>query len=194
MIDLSTTYAGLTMKSPVIVSSSGLTNSVERIKKIAQAGAGAVVMKSLFEEQIMHEAGNLSAGSDYPEAEDYVRTYARENSLDSYLSIIRGAKDLVDIPVIASINCVSGSEWVDFASKIENAGADALELNIYFLPINKDKDPREYEKAYLDLVSTVKKKTSLPVIVKLGSGFSNVTWMVNQLYIRGAAAVVLLVF
>lgn len=191
MIDLSTTYAGLNMKSPVIVSSSGLTNSIERIKKIALAGAGAVVMKSLFEEQIMHEVSNLSAGSDYPEAGDYLRAYARENSLESYLSIIRGAKDLVDIPIIASINCVSANEWMDFAGKIEGAGADALELNIYFLPIDKDKDPREYEKVYLDLVSSVKKKTSLPLIVKLGNGFSNITWMVNQLYQRGAAAVVL---
>ena len=191
MIDLSTTYAGLTLKSPVIVSSSGLTHSIDRIKKIAQAGAGAVVMKSLFEEQIMHEVSNLSAESDYPEAEDYIRTYARENSLESYLSIIRGAKEVVDIPIIASINCVSAKEWIDFAGKIESAGADALELNIYFLPINKDKDPREYEKVYLDLVSKVKEKTSLPVIVKLGNGFSNVTWMVNQLYLRGTAAVVL---
>ncbi|MEN8229579.1 MAG: dihydroorotate dehydrogenase-like protein [Bacteroidota bacterium] len=191
MIDLSTTFAGMTLKSPVIVSSSGLTSSIERIKKIAHAGAGAVVLKSLFEEQILHEVNNLSAGSDYPEAEDYVRTYARENSVESYLSIIRGAKELVDIPVIASINCVSASEWIDFAGKIESAGADALELNIYFLPINKDKDPREYEKAYLDLVSSVKEKSSLPVIVKLGDGFSNITWMVNQLYLRGVAAVVL---
>ena len=191
MIDLATTYAGLNMKSPVIVSSSGLTNSIERIKKIALAGAGAVVMKSLFEEQIMHEVNNLSAGSDYPEAGDYLRTYARENSLESYLSIIKGAKDLVDIPIIASINCVSANEWIDFAGKIEATGADALELNIYFLPIDKDKDPREYEKVYLDLVSSVKEKTTLPVIVKLGSGFSNITWMVNQLYIRGVAAVVL---
>ena len=191
MIDLSTTFAGLSMKSPIIVSSSGLTSSVDRIKKMAAAGAGAVVMKSLFEEQITHEAGNMSAGSDYPEAEDYIRTYARENSLDQYLSLIRSAKEAVDIPVIASINCVSASEWIDFAGKIEDAGADALELNIYFLPINKEKDPREYENGYLHLVSEVKKRTSLPLIVKLGNGFSNITWMVNQIYVRGAAAVVL---
>lgn len=191
MIDLTTTYAGMNLKSPVIVSSSGLTNSVERIKKIATAGAGAVVLKSLFEEQIMYEVGNLVSGSNYPEAEDYVRTYARENSLDNYLSIIKGAKEAVEIPVMASINCVSAREWIDFAVKIEQAGADALELNIYFLPIQKEKDPRDYEKAYLDLVTRVREKTSLPVIVKLGSGFSNVTWMVNQLYLRGVAAVVL---
>lgn len=191
MIDLSTTFAGLSMKSPIIVSSSGLTSSVDRIKKVAAAGAGAVVMKSLFEEQINNEAGNISAGSDYPEAEDYIRTYARENSLDQYLSLIRSAKEAVDIPVIASINCVSASEWIDFAGKIEDAGADALELNIYFLPIDKDKDPREYEKGYLHLISEVKKRISLPLIVKLGNGFSNITWMVNQIYMRGAAAVVL---
>jgi len=191
MIDLSTTYAGLKLKSPIIVSSSGLSTSLDRIKKMAAAGAGAVVMKSLFEEQILHEATSLSAESDYPEAGDYIRTYARENSLDSYLEMISSAKEAVDIPVMASINCISGDEWIDFAGKIEEAGADALELNIYFLPIDKEKDPREYEKAYLELVSKVKKKTALPIIVKLGNGFSNITWMVNQLYRRGVAAVVL---
>ncbi|MCK4992670.1 MAG: dihydroorotate dehydrogenase-like protein, partial [Bacteroidales bacterium] len=191
MIDLSTSFAGLSMKSPIIVSSSGLTGSVDRIKKIAAAGAGAVVMKSLFEEQINYEASSLTEGQDYPEAEDYIRTYARENSLGQYLTAIREAKEAVDIPVIASINCVSASKWIDFASKIADAGADALELNIYFLPINKEMDPREYEKTYLNLVSEVKKKTALPLIIKLGNGFSNITWMVNQLYQRGAAAVVL---
>lgn len=191
MIDLSTRFAGLNLKSPIIVSSSGLTSSIDRIKKVAAAGAGAVVMKSLFEEQINFEIGTMSEGQDYPEAGDYIRTYARDNSLSQYLSFIREAKEAVDIPVIASINCVSSSEWTDFAKKIEDAGADALELNIYFLPIKKDKDPREYEKAYLQLVSDVKKKTSLPLIVKLGNGFSNITWMVNQLYNRGVAAVVL---
>jgi len=191
MIDLSTSFAGLSMKSPIIVSSSGLTSSVDRIKKVAAAGAGAVVIKSLFEEQINHEIGNMSAGSDYPEAGDYIRTYARENSLEEYLSLIRSAKEAVDIPVIASINCVSASEWIDFAGRIEEAGADALELNIYFLPIDKDKEPSAYEKEYLHLVSEVKKRTSLPLIVKLGNGFSNITWMVDQLYKRGAAAVVL---
>jgi dihydroorotate dehydrogenase (fumarate) len=191
MIDLSTNFAGLSMKSPIIVSSSGLTSSVDRIKKVAAAGAGAVVLKSLFEEQINYEVGNMSDGHDYPEAGDYIRTYARENSLGQYLSSIREAKEAVDIPVIASINCVSASEWIDFAAKIADAGADALELNIYFLPINKETNPREYEKTYLHLVSEVKKRTSLPLIIKLGNGFSNITWMVNQLYQRGAAAVVL---
>jgi dihydroorotate dehydrogenase (fumarate) len=191
MIDLSTNFAGLSLKSPIIVSSSGLSSSTDRIKKMAAAGAGAVVMKSLFEEQIRHEIGTLSEGHDYPEAGDYIRTYARDNTLGQYLTSLREAKEAVEIPVIASINCISASEWIDFAGKIEEAGADALELNIYFLPIDKDKDPREYENAYLHLVSEVKKQTSLPLIIKLGNGFSNITWMVNQLYQRGVAAVVL---
>ncbi len=191
MIDLSTSFAGLSLKSPIIVSSSGLTSSVDRIKKVAAAGAGAVVMKSLFEEQINFEVNSMSEGQDYPEAGDYIRTYARENSLGQYLSSISEAKEAVDIPVIASINCVSASEWIDFAGKIEDAGADALELNIYFLPIQKETNPREYEKTYLNLVSEVKKRTSLPLIIKLGNSFSNITWMVDQLYQRGAAAVVL---
>lgn len=191
MIDLSTTYGGLDLKSPLIVSSSGLTSSTERIKKMEQAGAGAVVLKSLFEEQIMFEVNSMSAESDYPEAVDYVSAYARENSLGNYLTMIRDAKAAVNIPVIASINCVKSNEWVDFAKKMEEAGADAIELNIYFLPIEKDKDSRVYENAYLDLVSQVKKQCSIPVMVKLGHGFTNITWMVSQLYQRGAASVVL---
>jgi dihydroorotate dehydrogenase (fumarate) len=191
MIDLSTTYAGLSLKSPIVVSSSGLTASADRIRKLASAGAGAVVLKSLFEEQINYEIDHVSEGHDYPEAFDYIRTYARDNSIGEYLTLIREAKASVDIPVIASINCKSASEWMDFAGKIEDAGADALELNIYFLPIEKDKDPRAYEKTYLNLVSEVRKKTALPLIIKLGNGFSNITWMVDQLYKRGVAAVVL---
>jgi len=191
MIDLTTMYGGLRLKSPLIVSSSGLTNSTDRIKKMAQAGAGAVVLKSLFEEQIRYEVGTMSEGSDYPGAGDYLLAYARENTLDGYLSMIKGAKDLAGIPVIASINCMKSDEWVKFARKIEEAGADALELNIYFLPMEKDKNPRECEDAYLELVTRVKEQTSLPVMVKLGNGFSNITWMVNQLYMRGVSAVVL---
>ena len=132
--------------------------SLERLRKMAKAGAGAVVLKSLFEEQILHETGAMDAG-DYPEA--------------------------------ARINGVKGDEWVQFDRKIEQAGADALELNIYFIPSSKDKDPREYESAYLELVKKVKKETSLPLMVKLGNGFTSVPWMVHQLYQRGAAAVVL---
>lgn len=191
MTDLSVEYAGLKLKSPVIVSSSGLTNSVERIKKIAAAGAGAVVLKSLFEEQIQFEISEMEAASDYPEAGDYLKTYARENSVSNYLKLIEDVKKEIDIPVIASVNCHTNDEWVDFTHRMEEAGADAIELNIFYMGSDKNKDPREYESVYLDIVSAVKKKVSIPVTVKLGSHFTNLTWMVDQLQQRGAAAVVL---
>ncbi|MDA3823589.1 MAG: dihydroorotate dehydrogenase-like protein [Bacteroidales bacterium] len=191
MIDLSVKYAGLTLKYPIIVSSSGLTSSVTRIKKIADAGAGAVVLKSYLEEQIQVEIGKMETGGDYPEATDYLKTYARENSIDTYLQLIREAKAEVDIPVIASVNCYSSDEWVDFTVQMEEAGADAIELNVYYIANDKRKNPREYEDVYMQIVEAVKKKVSIPVIMKLGFHFTNLTWMAEQLSNKGADALVL---
>jgi len=191
MVDLSVKYAGLELKSPVIVSSSGLTGSVNRIRKIADAGAGAVVLKSLFEEQIRFEIGKMSTGDDYPEAADYLETYARENSVNAYLELIRSAKEAVDIPVIASVNCYSAKDWVEFTSQMEEAGADGIELNIYYLANDRKKDPREYEMTYLRILEEVKSKVSIPVTVKLGMHFTNLTWLAEELFIRGAAGIVL---
>jgi dihydroorotate dehydrogenase (fumarate) len=191
MANLSTAYAGLKLRNPFIVGSSGLTNSVEKIRKFDNLGAGAVVLKSLFEEQISHETGRLLEGTDYPEAMDYVNQYARNNSLSEYLSLIREAKKAVSIPVIASINCVTANEWTSFATKIQEAGADALELNMYVLPLNNDKPSAEYEKLYFDLISKIKTIVSIPVIIKLGNYFTNLNYIVNQLYFRKADGVVL---
>ena len=129
MANLETTYLGLKLKNPVIVGSSGLTNSVEKIVKLRDAGAGAVVLKSLFEEQINHDVNRVlytGQGLDYPEAMDYITSYSRNNSVSEYIQLIKDAKAAVDIPVIASINCFSADEWIDFARQIEKAGADAL--------------------------------------------------------------------
>jgi len=192
MVDLTTRFAGLSLKTPIIAGSSGLTQSVERIEKIAAAGAGAVVLKSLFEEQIRFEVGQLSkGGTDYPEAYDYLAGYARDNTLGAYLDLIKEAKSRVNIPVIASVNCVSANEWVSFAKEIEKAGADALELNVYFLPIDKNSPADKFEKVYFDLVTSIKSTTGLPVIVKLGNHFTNLVGVVDQLRVRGADAVVL---
>ena len=130
MANLKTTYAGLSLRNPLIVSSSGLTDSVDKIIKIADEGAGGVVLKSLFEEQIKFEAGKFIDSTDYPGADEYLNYYIRNNNVDHYLELIEGAKARAGIPVIASINCISNTEWVDFAKKIEEAGADALELNV----------------------------------------------------------------
>lgn len=191
MANLNTTYAGLKLRNPFIISSSGLTSSLERIRKLDSLGAGAIVLKSLFEEQILHEAGTMAESSDYPEAMDYLNRYTRENSVAEYLNLIRDSKKAVQIPVIASINCVSSGEWVDFARRIEEAGADALELNVFFLPVDKNKAGSEYEKIYFELLEKLKGSLGIPLIIKLGSNFTNPTNIVNQLYFRKADAVVL---
>ena len=191
MADLSTDFVGLKLRNPLIVSSSGLTDSVEKIQKLEKAGAGAVVLKSLFEEQILFEAGHLAESSDYPEADDYIQNYTRSNSVDKYLDLIEQAGSAVSIPVIASINCVSAAEWTDFASKIEEAGADALELNVYFLPAGKDASSQVYENLYLDIVEKVKRKINIPVVVKLGMHFTHLVNLVDLLYHRGVDGIVL---
>ncbi|MGC9343279.1 MAG: dihydroorotate dehydrogenase-like protein [Bacteroidales bacterium] len=191
MANLHIEYAGLKLRNPFIISSSGLTSSIDRIRKLDSLGAGAIVLKSLFEEQIRFESGKLTEGSDYPEAYDYVRNYTRENSVGEYLNLIKEAKRAVHIPIIASINCVSVGEWIDFAKRIEEAGADALELNVYYLPNDKNKESLEYERIYFDILSEIKDKINIPVIFKIGAQFTNPTSLVNQLYYRKADAVVM---
>lgn len=191
MADLSTDFVGLNLPNPLIVSSSGLTDSVEKIRKLEKAGAGAIVLKSLFEEQILFEAGHLADSSDYPEADDYIQNYTRSNSVDTYLDLIEQASSAVSIPVIASINCVSSSEWTDFATKIEEAGAAALELNVYFLPAGKDASSQVYEKLYLDIAEKVRRQIDIPVIMKLGMHFTHLVNLVDLLYHRGVDGIVL---
>ncbi|WP_010664121.1 dihydroorotate dehydrogenase-like protein [Marinilabilia salmonicolor] len=194
MANLETTYLGLKLKNPVVVSSSGLTNSVEQIKKLEAAGAGAVVLKSLFEEQINHEVNNEVRGGhgfDYPEAMDYVREYTRENSVSAYLTLIEEAKAAVNIPIIASINCFSADEWVNFAQEIENAGADALELNVFRVNTDKNSEPGSYESIYFQIAETVSEVVSIPVSMKLGPYFSDLVHVVDRLSVSGAKGVVL---
>jgi len=191
MADLSSKYLGLNLRSPLVVSSSGLTSSVDRIKEMEQSGAGAVVLKSLFEEQIKYEALQHLVLSDYPEALDYMRNYTRHNSVEEYLSLIGEAKKQTTFPVIASINCISLSEWIDFSGEIEEAGADALELNVYFLPGSKDKPGEDYEKIYLELAEKIKETIRIPVVFKLGRQFTNLYYLINQLYFRHVNGVVL---
>ena len=190
MADLRTTYVGIKLQNPVIVSSSGLVDSVEKVKKIEAAGAGAVILKSLFEEQINHEAGRMIGDNDYPEAADYILNYSKSNTVDQYLDLIENAKKEVDIPVFASINCVSDVDWTGFAAKVEEAGADGLELNIFILPVDGESSAN-YEERYFSLVEKVRKTISIPLVVKMSSYFTNILYMVNKLYAIGANAVVL---
>ena len=190
MTDLKTTFAGLQLKNPIIISSSGLTNSAGKNKKLAEAGAGAIVLKSLFEEQIFIEADQLKDPT-YSEGNDYLAEYIREHKLSEYLELIKESKKVCDIPIIASINCYTDSEWIDFAKQIEEAGADALEINILALQSDVQYKYGSFEQRHIDILSHIKRVVKLPVIMKLGDNLTNPVTLIDQLYTNGAAAVVL---
>lgn len=185
MKDLRTTYMGLELSSPVIVGSCGLTNSVENLKKIEEAGAGAVVLKSVFEEEIYlefaHEFSKLGPMDSNLEFLDYYDLEIRKDNLKQYLALIAEAKQQVKIPVIASINCVTSQEWGFFAQKIEAAGADAIELNIFVLPSNLSQTSQDNESIYFDIISRVVHKVKIPVSVKISPYFSNLGGMIRDL-------------
>ena len=176
MADLTTKYLGLELRNPVIVGSSGLTNNLESIKKINKHGAGAVVLKSIFEEQILYESKKAVTSADlnlHPEAFDYISNTVKDRSMQSYLDLIEKAKKEVSIPVIASINCMSDLEWVPFARKIEEAGADALELNVFITDF-KESTSAEIEESYFRLIEKVKAQVNIPIAIKLAPFFTNI--------------------
>ena len=189
MSTINTRYLGLDLSSPIIVGSSNFTSKVESIVEAEAAGAGAVVLKSLFEEQIVSQAHSMSSRESYPEADDYLQYYTRTNSVDAYLDLIAGARKKVKIPVIASINCFSPKGWIDFALDIERAGASALEVNIFFIPTDKHENSTDSEKVYFRIIDNLKRKLKIPVSVKIGQKFSNILNFVWQMYNHGAAGV-----
>lgn len=194
MIDLSTQYLGLELRNPIIVGSSGLTNSVNKIKEAEEKGAGAVVLKSLFEEQILyniHEAKKESIPSNYPEAADYIANYTQTQEVDKYLKLIKDSKQQTDIPIIASINCATDKEWTSFASQIEKAGADALELNIFVLPSDSKHDAAQNEKMYFDIIDKVLKQVNIPVAAKISYYFSGLAQFTQKLSWTGIKGLVL---
>lgn len=186
---------GLPLKNPIIVGSSGLTNSVENIIEIERNGAAAVVLKSLFEEQINFSINKTIAQDQsanlYPEADDYIRHYTRQNDVSKYLKLIKDAKASVSIPVIASINCISGLEWTSFAKSIEEAGADGLELNIFVLPSDPSKSAEENEAIYFDIIDKVLKEVNIPVAIKISHYFSSLAKTITQLSWKEIKGIVL---
>lgn len=192
MIDISVNYMGLKLKSPFIAASSGYTADLEKIVAIARSGAGAIVLKSLFEEQISNETWFLeAAGNDHTETLDYLQRYVADHTLEKYLELIKNAKKEAGIPIIASINCFSHKSWVDFAVEIEKAGADALELNIYSLPLNSNKNSVEVETEYLRIIGSITRSIRIPVAVKLGESFTNLGNFVHALQGLGVKGSVL---
>jgi dihydroorotate dehydrogenase (fumarate) len=174
--NISTTYLGLSLKSPVIASSSDFTNSVAKIIELEKAGAGAIVLKSIFEEQILMEIDALRTNNmfdTYGYNEEYIAYYTKLHETNQYIQLIKEAKEATSIPIIASINCFSDSEWVSFAKNIEQAGADAIELNIFILPSNPNQSAVEIRDKYFAIVRNVRKNTTLPIAVKLHHYFTD---------------------
>ena len=195
MADISTTYMGLTLKSPIIASSSTLTGSIENIVSLAERGAGAVVLKSLFEEEIVLEMEKnmnqmFSENHLYPETMDFYDSYDVEDILTSYLKLIYDSKAKTDIPIIASVNCVSPYNWTYFAKSIQDAGADAIELNVFVVP-SPDQKGNDFENRYLEILKAVKKEVTIPISLKIGKYHSNITKLILGLSGGGADAIVL---
>lgn len=192
MVNLETAYMGLRLKSPVIASSSPFTSSAEKVRLLEKAGVGAVVLKSVFEEQIAGEAASLQRWSDYPEAAGYLERYLGGDYVRGFTDMIGSLKKGgISIPVIASVNCVSDGAWLDFAAAIEQAGADALELNIFIQPHTTGFTGREIEKIYYNIAENVVARVGIPVSVKLAGRFTNVFNVASELYKRGVKGFVL---
>lgn len=191
MTDISTTFAGLRLKSPIIVGSSGITASIPKIMELAEAGAGAVVLKSLFEEYILGEIDSIAGQEDHPEGYDYIAGHVSAEIISSYISLIKEAKASCDIPVIASIACRGAGKWAEFASQVEEAGADALELNVMALCTGRNYKYGDFEKMHAETVRSVARHVKIPLIVKLGANMTNYETLSDNLYAAGAAAVVL---
>lgn len=196
-MDLTTTYMGLKLKNPIVPSASPLSYNLDSVKSLEDNGASAIVLYSLFEEQITHESGELdhylSYGTEsyaeattyFPEPEDFnLGPYA-------YLDHIAACKKAVDIPIIASLNGVSKGGWVQYAKNIQDAGADGLELNIYYIPTNSSLTSQEVEAMYIDTLSAIKEKIDIPVAVKLSPYFTSLANMAKRLDQAGANALVL---
>jgi dihydroorotate dehydrogenase (fumarate) len=197
MVDLKTNYLGLELKNPVVASSSPLSEKVETIQALEENGVSAVVMYSLFEEQIIHESLELDHflnkdTESYAEALDYFPEIGRYTlGPEVYVGQVKKLKAAVDIPIIGSLNGVSTGGWIEYAQKIEDAGADALELNLYYLPTDIAISSAQLEAAYATLVHNICSKVSIPVAVKLSPSFTALPNFTQQLVDAGAKGLVL---
>lgn len=195
MADLTTNYLGLELRNPIVVGSSGLTDSVDNIMRLEHGGAGAVVLKSIFEEEILFEAEQVSSEMMQKhylrETYDYIDSHIKGKNIGEYLRLIRSAKKEASIPIIASVNCVTPHEWTFFAQRIEESGADALEINFFILPSDVNKTGAEIENVYFDVIEKVKKEVSIPISLKISFYFSNLGSMIQRLSKSGVAGLVL---
>ncbi|MBN1781091.1 dihydroorotate dehydrogenase-like protein [bacterium] len=193
MARLQTEYMGLELNNPIVVSSSGLTENADGVLKCQEAGAAAVVMKSIFEEQIETEVDDLFRQSPnmHPEMTDYLDIYAREHSIKTYLDQIRKAKKAASIPVFGSINCMAPGRWSKFVTRMEETGIDGLELNIYVMPENPGQSSETVEQIYFDIFNEVRETATVPLALKLPPYLTAPVRFIQRLHEEGAAAFVL---
>lgn len=195
MADLTTEYIGLNLKNPIVAGSSGLSGSVKGVVELEKNGAAAVVLKSIFEEEIMLEYEDImrearEEGVNLDQF-DYFDFDLKSNRIKKYIDLLTGSKKEVSIPVIASINCVYSHEWTSFAKQLQDAGADALELNMFFLPSDFDRTTEEKEQAYFQIIDKVQQEVSIPIALKISPYFTNLGPMIQQLSGTGIAGLVL---
>ncbi len=192
MADLSVTFLGLHLKNPILVASSGLTATKEGVYKAVEAGAGAVVLKSLFEEQLRAELAGVAGSAEiHPEAEAFLAGMGMKEGMDEYLELVRVAKSASDVPIIASVNCSGDSTWAEFAARLESAGADAIELNLGLVPTDPAVSASVIEDRLVSLVGSVARSVKIPVCSKLGSSYTNVGNLAARLSKAGSRGLTL---
>ena len=193
-MDISTSYMGLKLKSPIIVGSCSLTENVENSIKYEKAGAGAIVLKSLFEEQILHDVDEQRLNNIYGAFNDqeyYAMYYSKKHNLTQYTNLIKKNKEALDIPVIASINCASSESWTQYAKMIEDAGADALEINLFLLPAEIDITGVQKEDIYFDIIEKIGEAITIPFSLKISYYFSGLANFIHRISKTKASSVVL---
>ena len=194
MADLSTSYLGLKLSNPIIAASSGLTATADKVREVVDAGAGAVVLKSLFEEQIVADTHHDMKGAEidaHAEAQDFLTHMGKDMHLDEHLKMVKEVKGKVSVPVIASLNCVTAREWMDYAVSLQKAGADALELNVFIMPASVKREGHDIEAVYLDIARKIRRRLSIPIAMKLGPHFSGLASMIRKLANEGINGFVL---
>ncbi len=195
MTDLSCNYLGFKLNSPIIAASSGFTDSVKKLTELERFGAGAVVLKSIFEEEISHDYDRVlrqeAEKTGREEFLDYLDLRIRHENLSKHLKLIKEAKSALSIPVIASVNCRSAYEWISFSEEIQKAGADAIELNVFVLPSVLGRSSADNEQIYFEIVKQIQKRISIPVVMKISYYFSNLAQFVHDLAHSGISGLVL---
>ncbi len=189
MANLKTRFIGLELQSPIIASSCGLTADLGKLEEMAANGVGAVILKSIFEEQINREASHSLGDGGYPEATDYIQHYIRANTIQQYIDFVKKAKEKLNIPVIGSISCLDDGEWINFACELEKAGVDALELNAFILPTDEFVESAKVEALYYAIIKHVKSVVNIPIIIKISPYFTNLPAFISKLKAYGANAV-----